>query len=194
MGYEDLLNSVEESAQEKELELRKRASVAIDAIRERAKTQAASIQKAYRAEAEKSIATERNKLLYITKAENKEHLITTRETVFERAFSEAGSRLSNLRADPRYPIIFEKLLKEGVEAMGDETFTIHVDPQDEVLCRKTLSSLKISGEITTDLATAGGVVLSLPGNTVVISNTVESRLQRARENERHVIHAILSGD
>jgi V/A-type H+/Na+-transporting ATPase subunit E len=194
MGYEDLLKSVEESAQEKELELRKRAAVAIDAIRQRAKTQAVAVRQAYRDEAEKSIITERNKLLYITKAENKELLIKTRETVFEQAFFEAGTRLSNLRADPKYPLIFEKLLQEAVSAMGNDIFSIHVDPRDEALCRRILASLQVSGEILTDLVTAGGVVLSLPGNTVVISNTVESRLQRARENERHVIHAILSGD
>jgi V/A-type H+/Na+-transporting ATPase subunit E len=194
MAYEDLLKSVEESAEEKELELRKKALLAIDAIRERAKKQAVSVRQAYLDEAEKSITTERNKLLYITKAECKELLIKTRKTVFERAFREAGSRLATLRADKKYPHIFKKLLIEAAGTMGGAAFCIHVDPRDEELCRKTISELQIAGEIQTDLETAGGVVLSQPGETVVISNTVESRLLRAQEHERHVIHTILSGD
>jgi vacuolar-type H+-ATPase subunit E/Vma4 len=41
--------------------------------------------------------------------------------------------------------------------------------------------------------TEGGVVASLPDNSVVISNTVESRMQRAKELRRKEIHAILTG-
>ena len=43
------------------------------------------------------------------------------------------------------------------------------------------------------MTTAGGVVASLPDNSVVISNTVESRMQRAKELKRKEIHAILTG-
>ena len=86
MAYEDLLKSVEESAREKELELRNREAAAVDEIKARAKKQAGGIRQAYLDEANKSITTERNKLLYLTKAENKELLIKVRETAFERSF------------------------------------------------------------------------------------------------------------
>ena len=72
MAYEDLLKSVEESAREKELELRNRETAAVDEIKARAKKQVEAIRKAHLDEAGKSITTERNKLLYLTKAENKE--------------------------------------------------------------------------------------------------------------------------
>jgi vacuolar-type H+-ATPase subunit E/Vma4 len=193
MAYEDLLKSVEEGAREKEQELLKKAAIAIDAIRERAKTQSANIRQAYLDESKKSTTTERNKLLYITKAESKELLIRTRETVFDRAFAEARARLATLRADPDYPVIFEKLFREAISSMGDDAFVIHIDPRDEPLCRQVITHLKVTGEVRADLETAGGVVISLPGDSVVIANTVESRLLRAQEHERHVIHTILSG-
>jgi vacuolar-type H+-ATPase subunit E/Vma4 len=194
MAYEDLLKSVEESAQEKELGLRKKAALTISEIKERARLQAEAIRKGHIDEAAKSITTERNKLLYLTKAETKEQLIRVRETSFETAFREAGSRLASLRNDPNYPVIFEKLLREAADAIGNEAFTVHIDPKDEVLCKNTLSALNLKAQLLSDITTAGGVVVSLPGDSVVISNTVESRLLRARELRRIEIHAILSGE
>jgi V/A-type H+-transporting ATPase subunit E len=179
VAYEDLLKSVEESAREKELELRNREAAAVDEIRTRARKQAGGIRQTYLDEANKSITTERNKLLYLIKAESKELLIKVRETAFNQAFTEAETRLNNLRSDPKYPLVFEKL--------------VHIDPRDEPLCKKTLSHLNLSPKICADLVTMGGVVACLADNSVVISNTVESRLQRAKELKRKDIHAILTG-
>jgi V/A-type H+/Na+-transporting ATPase subunit E len=193
VAYEDLLKSVEESARARELELLNKKAAAVDEIKARAKKQVGEIRQVHIDEATKSITTERNKLLYLTKAENKELLIKTRETAFERAFSEAEVRLMGLRSDPKYPVIFTNLLQEAAGAMGGVAFVVHIDPRDEALCKKNLTLLKLSCEIRTDLTTAGGVVASLPDNSVVISNTVESRMQRAKELKRKEIHAILTG-
>jgi V/A-type H+/Na+-transporting ATPase subunit E len=193
VAYEDLLKSVEESAREKEQELRNRETAAVDEIKARAKKQAGAIRETHIDEANKSITTERNKLLYLTKAENKELLIKVRETAFERAFFEAEARLGDLRSDPKYPAVFKNLLKEAVGTMGDQLFVVHIDPRDEALCKKTLSHLNLTSEIHSDITTAGGVVASLSDNSVVISNTVESRMQRAKELKRKEIHAILTG-
>jgi V/A-type H+-transporting ATPase subunit E len=192
MAYEDLLRSVEESAQEKELALRKKAAAAIDEIRKRARTKAEAIGRTYIDEAKKSITTERNKLLFLTNVENKELLIRVKEHLFEKAFHEAEARLMGLRSDPKYPVVFEKLLREATSTITGETFSIHVDPRDEELCKNTHAALGISAEIRTDLATTGGVVVSLPGDSVVISNTVESRLRRSHDRLRIEIHTILA--
>ena len=78
-------------------------------------------------------------------------------------------------------------------SLEDEAFVVHIDPRDEALCKKTLAALRLSPEIRTDITTSGGVIASLPDNSVVISNTVESRLLRAKELKRKEIHAILTG-
>ncbi len=194
MAYEDLLKSVEESAHDKELELRNREKSAVDEIRARAKKRAGEIRKTCIDDAEKSITTEKNKLLYLTRAENKEQLIRVRETGFDRAFAGAEAGLRTLRSDPKYPAVFLRLLREAAGAIGNGAFVVHIDPRDEALCKKTLGSLNLSSEIRSDIATSGGVTLSLPDNSVVISNTVESRLGRAKELRRKEIHAILSGE
>jgi len=194
MAYEDLLKSVEESASEQERELRRKAAETAAAVRERGKKRAESIQQAHADEARRSVIAERNKALYLVRAKNKEQLIRTREAACEKAFSKALARLSTLRSSPEYPAIFRNLLQEAAGAFGDEAFLIHIDSRDEALCRTTMDHLKIKGEVRADVQTAGGVVLALPDNSVVVSNTVESRLEQIREHQRHVIHAILSGD
>ena len=194
MAYEDLLKSVEESAEEQQRDLQKKAAAAIEDIRARAKRRAAEVRDVFVRDAEKSVSTERNKLLFLTKAENKELLIKARTAQFESAFLAAENRMSGLRSDPGYPIIFEKLLREAVGSLGREVFSVHVDKQDEELCRTILKVMNLTCEVTPDIRTAAGVLVSLPGNAVVITNTIESRLLRARENRRQEIYAILTGD
>jgi len=191
MAYEDLLRSVEESAREKELALRNKATADIGEIRKRARAEAERIEQDHLDEAKKSIVSERNKLLFQTNVGNKELQIRVREAAFEKAFHEAEVRLAGVRSTPGYPGVFEKLLREATATLGSGTYSIHVDPLDADLCRKTLSSQGISAEVKTDIRTAGGMVVNLPGEAVVISNTVESRLDRARELLRTRIHSIL---
>lgn len=193
MAYEDLLKSVEESAEEKEQELRKRAAAEMERIRNQAQQQADDIRKAAADEARRSVATERNKTLYLVRAENKEQLIRVREAAFDRAFREAEARLQNLRADPKYPAVFQRLLAEAAATTGDDPFIVHIDPRDEALCRSTLAALGLDGTIQADLATAGGVIVTQQGGAITVANTVESRLERAREHNRQTIHAILAG-
>jgi V/A-type H+/Na+-transporting ATPase subunit E len=193
VAYEDLLKSVEESAEEKERELRNKVAVAIGEIRARAKAQAEGIRQGYRDEAAKSITAERNKTLYLARADNKELLITTREAAFEQAFLDAELHLAGLRSTPKYPQVFEKLLREAAGAMENELFVLHIDPHDMDTCKNALRELGLSCEVRPDLTTKGGVVVSRPDNTIVLSNTVETRLRRVRESRRKEIHAILSG-
>ena len=193
MAFENLLKSVEESAQERERELREKAKKQAGEIREKAKKQAGEIQEATVREAEKSATIERNKLMYLTKGEIKEQGLRTREKVFDAAFDVAGERLAALRQDKNYPVIFEKLAREATSAMGERPFLVHIDKRDLELCIKTLAALNIRCEVLTDLQCMGGLVASSPDGLITISNTIESRLERIREHKKLEIHAILSG-
>jgi V/A-type H+-transporting ATPase subunit E len=193
MAYENLLKSVEESATERERELREKARVAIEEIEAHSRKQAEEVQQSYLSGAEKSAEVEKNKLLYLTKGENKELIITIKEKIFSSAFHEAGQQLSAVRERPGYPGIFEKLVHEAIGAVGEDRFSVHIDKRDEELLKRTLSAMGVSCEVFTDLECAGGLVVSSPDGSVVISNTIESRLKRAQERKRHGIYSILFG-
>jgi V/A-type H+-transporting ATPase subunit E len=194
LAYENLLNSVDESAQERERELLEKARVTIEALKKNARQQAEQIRQSQIADAEKNADIEKNKLMYLAGAENKAGLIRIREHLFSSAFHEAALQLSHLRNRPEYPAIFTRLTVDAVEALGAGPFNVHVDKRDEDLCKKTLSALKIHAEIIPDLDSAGGLIVCLSDRSVIISNTVESRLERAQERKKREIYSILSGD
>jgi V/A-type H+/Na+-transporting ATPase subunit E len=193
MAYEKLLKSVEESAGEREQELREKARRTAEEIRAEAKKEAEEIQESAIRGAERSATIERNKMLYLAKGKIKEQSLKSREKVFLAAFDEARQQLARLRQDPKYPAVFEKLAREVVSAMGDTPFHIHVDGQDLGLCQKTLAAMVIRCEILTDIQCTGGLVASSPDGLIRISNTLESRLERIREHRKLEIYAILSG-
>jgi V/A-type H+-transporting ATPase subunit E len=194
MAYENLLKSVEESAQEKERELREKAQSAVQLISEDTKNQSAAIQQSLLAEAKKAATIEKNKRIYLTKGENKENLIKTKEAIFSTAFGDAEQRLSHVRKDPKYPDILKNLTREAVGALGGETIRIHIDKRDEKLIKKILSELHLSGEVIADLQCSGGLVVSTQNESVKISNTLESRLERVKEQKKLEIYAVLYGD
>ena len=194
MAYENLLKSVEESAQEKERELREKAQSAVQLISEDTKNQSAAIQQSLLAEAKKAATIEKNKRIYLTKGENKENLIKTKEAIFSTAFGDAEQRLSHVRKDPKYPDILKNLTREAVGALGGETFRIHIDKRDENLIKKILSDLHLSGEVIADLQCSGGLVVTTQNGSVKISNTLESRLERVKEQKKLEIYAVLYGD
>lgn len=194
MAYENLLKSVDESAEEREQELVEKARVAVEKVNKNAREQAEQIRQSLIADATKAASIEKNKLMYLVKAENKSHLIRIREHLFSSAFAQAGLRLSLLRNRPEYPAIFSRLTTDAAGALGADKFQVHVDKRDEDLCRKTLAALNLQAEILPDLDSAGGLMACLPDRSVIIRNTVESRLERAQELKKKEIYSILSGD
>ena len=193
MAYENLLKSVEESAEEREREIRKKAETEAAGIRADARKEADEIQERAIRDAERSATIERNKQLFLVKGEIKQEALRSREKLFLAAFAGAEKRLSQIRQDSKYPVIFERLAREAAGAMGDAPFQVHVDKRDEELCRSTLGKLGIRCEILADIECMGGLVASSRDGLVTISNTVESRLERIREHRRREIHAVLTG-
>jgi len=193
VAYDNLLKSVEESAEARERELLQKAEQEAEAIRAEARKRAEEIQQATIRDAERSVAIERNKQLYLAKGEIKERSLRGREKIFLSAFAEAEKRLSGLRQDKQYPAIFERLAREMVSAMGTNPFVLHVDKRDLDLCGTTLAAMGVRCEVIPDIECAGGLVAASPDGLVTIANTVESRLERIREHKRLSIYKILSG-
>jgi len=193
MAFENLLKSVEESAEEKERELRENAKKQADAIRREAQKLAADLVGRMVHEAEISAEIERNKQLYLANGTLREQALKSREKVFEVAFEAAGQHLFVLRQNKVYPAIFRRLLEETMDAAGAGPAVVHVDPRDLDLCKESLLARKISCEIRTDLTCNGGLTVSSPDGQITLKNTVESRLLRVREHKRREIHAALFG-
>ena len=194
MAFENLLKSIDESAQDRERELREKAEAAAAAIVKEAQDQASGIHQAHLDQARKSAAIERHRSLYIATSEEKRNLIHVQEGLFARAFETAEESLKDVRQDPKYPVILTGLVKEAVAMVGTLKCRVHADARDVALVKKILSEENLPGEVVPDITCSGGVVVTTPDGTVTIANTIESRLERIKEHRKLEIYAILNGE
>lgn len=194
MTYENLIESMEVSAEKRISEILKNAHEQGDEIRRDALKKAQSMRAAYLEGAQKSVDVERNKLIYQVKAENKMNVIKEKDRVIRSAFDEVKKRLQDFRNDGNYHDNFKKMLQEAVHALETERVLLHIDKRDESLCTQVLNELDINSEIVADLTSAGGLAVSTKDGKIVVSNTLESRLAKAEELMRREIFATLYGD
>jgi V/A-type H+-transporting ATPase subunit E len=194
MDYESLMKSMEASADEKKREIIEKARLEASAIVEDARMKAAEIEKAYQLRAMEAATRDRNRSLYLAKSEARREVAGIKHEMFDRAFTDAKTRLAGVRDNNGYRQRFKKLAEEAASALGGEKVVLEVDQRDEALCREAMPSNDHTYDIKPDLNVIGGLNASTPDGKVVVFNTVESRLGTARERLKREIFSTLFGD
>jgi len=194
MPYEDLLAAVRANAQEKMKEIRDRADAEALRIRRDAGEKAQGIRSANREEAGRAVQLERSKLLSKVGAEKRMAFARVKEDLFHQVFDQAARRLASARDHQRYRDLLKRIAGEVMEELAGEEVTVHIDPRDEPLCREILREMKRNCEVVTDLTTLGGLNATTADERLMIFNTIESRLTRAKELMKSEIMSTLYGE
>ncbi|MDI6719762.1 MAG: V-type ATP synthase subunit E family protein [Methanomicrobiales archaeon] len=194
MQYAELIRSVELGAAERIEEIRRRADREIESIRRDAEEKGAAIRQEHREQAVRAVASERERQISGTRKDIRMEILKAKADLLDRAFRGAEAALASVRERGTYPAIFRNLLLEAVREMDEETFQIHVNGRDADLCRSILQDLNMNCEILPDLHSAGGLIARSRDGRLVVENTLESRLARAREALRSEIFPLLYGD
>jgi len=192
--HTDLMRSMDEGIEEKKAEIRRKAEEAAKAIRCDARTRAAEMRKSRMDAAVLAAGDERNRALYAAKNDLNKDMTALKYRLFDRAYAEAGRSLCVFRGSEGYANCYGQLLSEALGELGDGEPVLHIDPRDEVLCRALLAGLGIHCEISSDLQTAGGLNASTGDGMVTISNTVEFRLERAKDRLKLDVFVLLYGE
>ena len=193
MPYEQLIKSVEVSAEERILELRAKAYRQSAELRKEAEAKEEPIKKKHLDASKTAFEVERNKSIAKVKEETRMRLIRAKDEANQKAWSEAKKILSLARQNANYEKSFRKMLKEVVLELEGEEIQLHIDKRDENLCKKLLQELNLNCEIISDLTTAGGLNASTKDTKFIIFNTIESRFEKAKEFLKSEIFAILYG-
>jgi len=193
MAYEQLIESVELSGEERIRELKEKAYSKSEEIRKEAKGKDGAIKAKHLEAVKESVEVERNKAIAKIKQESRMQAIRAKEEIYQRAFLEAQKILSSVRVRSDYESIFKKMLKEAVAELEGEAIRLHIDKRDEELCKKLLPELHLNCEIATDITSAGGLNASTKDGRFIISNTIESRLEKAKGLLKSEISATLYG-
>jgi V/A-type H+-transporting ATPase subunit E len=194
MTYENLIASMEVSAEKSFTEMMQKAHQEAEEIKRSVEAKAETIKASQLEDAQKSAEMERNKLIYNAKAENKMRIIKEKDAVIQRAFFDAKKSLDSFRDHASYKEDFKRMLQEAVRELEGEKVSLHIDTRDETLCRQVLDELGRNSEIVGDLTSAGGLAVSTKDGKVVVSNTIESRLNNAKELLKREIFSTLFGD
>lgn len=189
-----LLTAMDESTQERIHEIVKQAHQDAEEIKQAAEEKAKTIKQSHLERIEKSLETERNKLIYTAKSETKMDVIKAKDEIIQRAFADAKKRLDDYRDHEDYKGHFKSLLEEAMRELEGEKVRLHIDRRDEQLCKQILDEMNVNSEVVVDLTSAGGLNVSTKDEKVVVFNTIESRLDKAKEFLERQIFAILYGD
>lgn len=194
MEYDNLMTSMEASADERIAELVAKANESARKARDEAQKKAGDIVKAHVDDAAHAMEVERNRAMFEARAAAKKEAAGLKHEYYVRAFDAAEKRLASLREQDSYPVFFERALAESIAALGEKELVLHIDGRDAPLCRKAMGSLGIDCAVVADVTTAGGLNASTTDGRVVVYNTVEARLKSARERMRLELFSRLFGD
>jgi len=194
MPYEQLIQSVDECAEDKIRTIRERAARKAAEIHDEAAGKEKRIKQKREEAARTAVETERGRLVAQVKKETRMQLIHAKDEVYQKAFAGAKEQLSRLRTEVHYAGDFTKMLQEAASALEGERLVLSIDKRDEALCKKLVPELNLNCGIVTDITTAGGLDVSTKDGRFVIKNTIESRLERAKVLIKPDIFATLYGD
>ena len=180
MAIEQLIESVEVSAEERITELREKAYRQSVEIRNEAEGKDGAIKQKHLDAVKKTVEVERNKSIAKIKDETRMQITRTKDEVYKKAFFEAQKILSSIRSRADYENNFRKMLQEVVLELEREDIQLHIDKRDENLCKKVLSELKLNCEVVTDITSAGGLNASTKDGKFIVFNTIESRFETAK--------------
>jgi vacuolar-type H+-ATPase subunit E/Vma4 len=194
MKYDHLIQAIEEGAEEKLRDFRESKDREIREIQERAEIASTQLRNDLLVETKERINLENNKKIYSAHEQAKDLQTRARHETCLSVFREAEARLSSLRSSPSYEPFFRGVLAEIIEPLDSGKIRLHIDEKDEALCRKLIKDSDKEFDIITDLTTNGGLNGATPDEKVLIRNTIEDRLARAKERMNGFVFSGLYGD
>jgi len=194
LALEDILKALEEKAEARVAAIEVEAQQRVGEILAEVDKDAARTKRMRLKKIEDQIRSEATGIVYSAQLKAKNQLIKAQEETVDVAFHKAELRLKDLDKQADYPQILEVLLDECLDFFPQGEVLVQVRPNDRGTLEKMLSDRGRSFRISdTPLAASGGLVVSSPDGQIVVSNTFDSRLERARDHLRLEISKTLFG-
>jgi V/A-type H+/Na+-transporting ATPase subunit E len=183
--------------------LEKEASAEIEVLLSEARKRASEIVASAKAEADSIVAQreQSSRAQYeaaLVRAKSAAQLeasslkLRAQHSAVENVLAAAKAQLDALVKDKNYEGVFQKLLKEALEAVGGNTANVSaviVNTSDKALAEKIAATLGLQGKVKTDDSVKGGVKLATGTNT--IENTLYGRLAALRDELASAVSSVL---
>lgn len=190
MSLDTILSAIEASGESQLAQLQRETETRIVQILEEGKQQATSRKEEARQTALNPVAGERARRLHQARLEALNTVATAREKLIASTLEQTRTHLMELRSEPLYRRVLQGLIEEAIRVLGEGEINdaasingrqpwLEVDACDEALVRTILSDLQIGLAIKSTLECWGGVSASSGDGRIVVTNTLEARLEQA---------------
>ena len=194
MAIEDILDALEEKAEARLAAIESEGQQRVQEILAEVDKDVARTRRMRLKKIEDQIRSEATGIIYSAQLRAKNQLIKAQEETVDAAFKKAEERLHDLGKQQDYPQVLETLVDECLDFFPEGEVLMQVRAADRGAVEKMLKSKGRSFSISdTPLEASGGLVMSSPDGQIVVSNTFESRLERARDHLRLEISKTLFG-
>ena len=171
--------------------LEREATAERDQVLAAARAQAETIRADARRQADELLVAQRVRLeaegkAALVKAQSTAHLkasslvLQAKEEQIAQVFARAEAELARFSGNGQaYPAALRTFIEEGLQSLGGRA-VVTVNPADQPIAQAVAG--KRGGDVTvrTDAAVQGGARLASPDGRLVVTNTLTSRLNRAR--------------
>jgi V/A-type H+-transporting ATPase subunit E len=187
LALEDILKALEDKATARIEALQAETQQRVVEITSEVERDASRTRRVRLKKVEDAVRSEATAIVYSASLKAKNELIKAQEETVDEAFRMAEQRLAELHKDEGYPRILEILLDEALEYFDGEVI-LGVRPGDRALVEKMMAERRRPYRVSeSPLEASGGLVARSPEGKVDVSNTFESRLDRARDKLRLAI-------
>lgn len=183
MAIEDILHALEEQADAEIETLRSESAAHAAHVVAEAELDAERIRQDFAELAERTARTQATRKVNSTRMETRRGVLRARDEGVESIFAEAARRITEVRDSAGYDVLFARLFAEAVAGLSGEV-VVRVVPDDKDRALAALKSTEVQATVRTDLEGAGGVVIMTPDERIIRRNTLEERLERAKEITR----------
>jgi V/A-type H+-transporting ATPase subunit E len=194
LALNDILKALEDKAEARIDAIAAEAEQRVVEILSEVEKEAARTRRMRIKKVEDQIKSEATGIIYSAQLKAKNVLIKAQEETVDEAFKAAEERLSKLNEQQDYAQVLEVLLDQCLEFFVESEVLVEARADDREHVERMLSARKIKYRISdTPLVTAGGVAVSSANGQIIVSNTFESRLEKARDHLRLEISKTLFG-
>ena len=178
LGLSEMLSALEEEGKIEIEEILARSKKQAERIKKEAKDDGKLLEEKEIDKATVTLNNEKTKMLNSVKLAVKKDTIRAKEEMILSVLEEARERLKETKKRKDYQKIMEKLSREALQGLRGEVM-VSTTAGDLGAVKKVLEELEVPHKINTDLSAIGGLEVITEDGSVTITNTLNSRLEKA---------------
>ncbi len=192
MAIEDIIDTLDSEGQKERKRVIKAAKAEAKRIIDLAKQDAQQVKEKEMERVSLLLKGETARIFNEAELYRKEETIKAKEEVIDRVFEKAVRKTKDLRKSEKYEAVFESLAREAFGRVKGEV-VVSVDKRDEKVAEKVLDRMGNNYKLRTDLDCLGGLVVMSANERVIYLNTIDARMEKAREIIKSQITEALFG-